>query len=230
MLTLYSYPALFGVSDNNPYGLKVATFMRLAKLDFIAEQVMDTKNAPRGQLPYLVDDKTIVTNSNDIIQYLTEKYAISLDHDLTPSQKNTDFLVRRMLDEHLYWVMSYSRWQDDHNWQAFKAEFFKNFPHLTEEMLAQAKAYNAQRYHFQGIGRFEPHDVYKQGIDDLRVLHELLGAQDYFFGNKPHTIDACIYGFLANIFYFDIGTPLKQYMIESQNLAAFCDRIKSLIA
>ena len=28
MLTLYSYPALFGVSDNNGYGLKVFAFLR----------------------------------------------------------------------------------------------------------------------------------------------------------------------------------------------------------
>ena len=30
MLTLYSYPALFGVADNNAYGLKVFAFLKLA--------------------------------------------------------------------------------------------------------------------------------------------------------------------------------------------------------
>jgi hypothetical protein len=30
MLTLYSYPELFGVADNNAYGLKVFAFLRLA--------------------------------------------------------------------------------------------------------------------------------------------------------------------------------------------------------
>ena len=30
MLTLYSYPELFGVADNNGYGLKVFAFLRLA--------------------------------------------------------------------------------------------------------------------------------------------------------------------------------------------------------
>jgi hypothetical protein len=29
MLTLYSYPELFGVADNNGYGLKVFAFLRL---------------------------------------------------------------------------------------------------------------------------------------------------------------------------------------------------------
>jgi hypothetical protein len=52
MLTLYSYPDLFGVADNNPYGLKVYAFLKLCKLAFRHEHVLDTKNAPRGQLPY----------------------------------------------------------------------------------------------------------------------------------------------------------------------------------
>ena len=34
MIVLYSYPELFGVADNNGYGLKVFAFMRLAGLPF----------------------------------------------------------------------------------------------------------------------------------------------------------------------------------------------------
>src|SRR4051812_14437971 len=32
MLTLFSYPDLFGVADNNPYGLKVFAFLKLCGL------------------------------------------------------------------------------------------------------------------------------------------------------------------------------------------------------
>ncbi len=50
MLTLFSYPGLFGVADNNPYGLKVYAFLRLCKLPFRHEHVFDARAAPRGQL------------------------------------------------------------------------------------------------------------------------------------------------------------------------------------
>ena len=53
MLTLYSYPDLFGVADNNPYGLKVYAFLNLCKLAFRHEHILDAAKAPRGQLPYL---------------------------------------------------------------------------------------------------------------------------------------------------------------------------------
>jgi|SRR5213080_249507 len=51
MLTLYSYPELFGVADNNGYGLKVFAFLRLAGVPFRHEHIFDASSAPRGQLP-----------------------------------------------------------------------------------------------------------------------------------------------------------------------------------
>ena len=51
MLTLYSYPELFGVADNNGYGLKVFAFLRLAGVPFWHEHIFDASSAPRGQLP-----------------------------------------------------------------------------------------------------------------------------------------------------------------------------------
>ena len=52
MLTLFSYPDLYGVADNNPYGLKVYAFLKLCKLAFRHEHILDTKNAPRGQFEF----------------------------------------------------------------------------------------------------------------------------------------------------------------------------------
>ena len=66
MLTLYSYPTLFGVADNNGYGLKVFAFMRLAGVSFKHEHIFDASKAPRGQLPYIVDDGEIIGDSETI--------------------------------------------------------------------------------------------------------------------------------------------------------------------
>ena len=45
MLTLYSYPELFGVADNNGYGLKVFAFLKLAGVPFTHEHVFDASAA-----------------------------------------------------------------------------------------------------------------------------------------------------------------------------------------
>ena len=74
MITLYSYPKLFGVADNNGYGLKVFAFMRLAGVPFRHEHIFDASAAPRGQLPYIVDGSGSIGDSETIIAYLIKAF------------------------------------------------------------------------------------------------------------------------------------------------------------
>ena len=74
MITLYSYPTLFGVADNNGYGLKVFAFLRLVGLPFVHEHIFDASAAPRGQLPYMVDDGETIGDSETILAHLIGKY------------------------------------------------------------------------------------------------------------------------------------------------------------
>ena len=73
MITLYSYPELFGVADNNSYGLKVFAFLRLTGLPFTHEHIFDASAAPRGQLPYVVDDGEAIGDSEIIISHVKDK-------------------------------------------------------------------------------------------------------------------------------------------------------------
>ena len=155
MLTLYSYPELFGVADNNGYGLKVFAFLKLAGVPFVHEHIFDASAAPRGQLPYVVDDGETIGDSETIVAHVIRKHGLAIDAALTPSQRTTNHLVTRMLDD-LYWVMSYSRWKDERYFPAFRDGFIAQHPQLDAAGLNKAREYNAQRYHFQGIGRYAP--------------------------------------------------------------------------
>ena len=172
MLTLYSYPTLFGVADNNGYGLKVYAFLKLAGVPFIHEHIFDASAAPRGQLPYIVDDGETIGDSEAIIAHLIRQKSLSINSALTTSQRDTDLLITRMLDD-LYWVMSYSRWKDDRYFPAFRDALKREHPRLMDESLDKAREYNFQRYYFQGIGRYSPEDAYTRGLADLGVLARL---------------------------------------------------------
>src|SRR5215217_1957246 len=116
MITLYSYPELFGVADNNGYGLKVFAFLRLAGVPFTHQHIFDASAAPRGQLPYIDDDGEAIGDS--------------------------DSIIARMLDD-LYWVMSYSRWKDEQFWPAFHDALRREHPSLTEGGLRKAREFNS---------------------------------------------------------------------------------------
>jgi glutathione S-transferase len=228
MITLYSYPELFGVADNNGYGLKVFAFMRLAGVPFKHEHIFDASKAPRGQLPYIVDDGETVGDSETIIAYLIRKHALSIDAGLTAAQRGQNLLITRTLDD-LYWVMSYSRWKDERYYPAFRDALLREHSAVTVEGLQKAKEFNFQRYHYAGIGRYPPEAAYARGLADLGALAHLIPADGYVHGSKPTSIDAGIYGFIANIWFYSIDTPLKAFVASQQNLVRHCTAIHEAV-
>jgi glutathione S-transferase len=228
MITLYSYPELFGVADNNGYGLKVFALLRLTKIPFIHEHIFDASAAPRGQLPYIVDDGETIGDSETIIAHLIRKHRLTIDAGLDAHQRGLSLLVTRLLDD-LYWVMSYSRWKDDRFWPAFRAALMREHPMLTEEGMHKAREFNFQRYHFQGIGRYAPEAAYVRGLADLAVLADLIPDGGYVHGGNPTSVDAGIYGFIANIYFYAIDTPLKQFVVSRPNLVRHCTAIHEAV-
>ena len=156
------------------------------------------------------------------------RYALPIDNGLTASQRNTDQLIRGMLDD-LYWVMSYSRWKDERFWPLFRDALLRTHPGITEAALEAARAYNFKRYRYQGISRYERDEVYARGIADLRVLADLVPASGFLFGVKPSSCDAAIYGFIANIYFYEIDTPLKEFLLSWPNLVAHCRAVQTAL-
>jgi glutathione S-transferase len=228
MITLFSYPELYGVADNNPFGLKVVAFLRLCDLTFEQEHIFDAKAAPRGQLPYIVDDGETIGDSDPIIAHLIAKYRLTIDDSLTTAQRDTGHLVRRMLDG-FYWVISYSRWRDPQFWPLFRDAILGAHPQVTADGMETAQKYNFQRYYYQGIGRYEAADVYSKGLADLQVLADLIGGNEFVFGDRPSSVDAAVYGFLANIYCYDIDTPLKRFIVSRDNLVSYCERLHARV-
>ncbi|MET0675380.1 MAG: glutathione S-transferase family protein [Bradyrhizobium sp.] len=228
MLTLYSYPELFGAADNNGYGLKVYAFLKLAGVPFRHEHIFDASAAPRGQLPYIVDDGETIGDSETIIAHLVGKYRLTIDAELTTAQRRTNHLVTRMLDD-LYWVMSYSRWKDDRFFPAFRDGFMAQHSQIDAAGMNKARDYNAQRYHFQGIGRYPPDQAYARGLADLQVLADLVPAEGFVHGAKPTSIEAGVYGFVANIHFLPIPTPLKDFVTAHGNLVRHCEAIHAMV-
>ena len=74
-----------------------AAFLKLAGLPFIHRHVFDASAAPRGQLPYIVDDSEAIGDSDTIIAHLLGKHRLALDGELTAAQRN---LVRHCSEIH----------------------------------------------------------------------------------------------------------------------------------
>ena len=69
-----------------------------------------------------------------------------------------------------------------------------------------------------------------RGLADLGALADLIPAQGYVHGDKPTSIDAGIYGFIANIYFYDIDTPLKHFVVAHDNIVRHCREIHEAVS
>ena len=154
---------------------------------------------------------------------------MNLDARLTGAQRDADLMVTRLLDD-LYWVMSYSRWKDEAYWPQFRELLMSEHANLTVEDLHEAREFNFQRYYYQGVGRFTPGEAYARGVADLGVLARLVPEAGFVHGDTPCVIDAAIYGFIANIYFLPIETPLRRLVASAAGLVRHCTQIHAAIA
>jgi len=84
---------------------------------------------------------------------------------------------------------------------------------------------NLKRYYFQGIGRYPATAAYARGLADLQVLVNVVPADGYVHGPMPSSIDAAIYGFMGKIYFYEIETPLKQFVTSQPNLVRHCTAV-----
>jgi glutathione S-transferase len=133
--------------------------------------------------------------------------------------------MRRLMEEHLYWVMGYARYVEEEVWKQYKDVFFGRLGY-TPAAIDQIRENMRTYLHGQGVGRHSRAEVYALGNADLTALSAYLEDRPYFLGKKPTALDATAYGFLANIYYVGYETPLEAHAKALPNLRAYCERMR----
>lgn len=227
MITLYQLPRYWNIPNPSQFCVKLETYLRMAGLAYQTAETLPLF-APRRKLPYIDDNGTRVADSRLIVDYLTDNYGDTLDRHLSIEQQASAKAWQRLLEEHLYWVIMYSRWNyTDANWQANKQAIFSGLPMILSELTASAYRYRIKaQIRGQGMARLKPDEVFKLGNEDIAALSRFLGNKTYFMGDKPAAIDASAYGMLINIIACPIESPVKDYALNQQNIVDYCQRMQ----
>ena len=125
----------------------------------------DLQNAPKGKFPYIEDNGKTIADSSFIIEYLKATYGDTLgDHLFGPRDQAIAHSLRRMMEENLYWVLTYSQWQEEAAWEAYKPVILGTLP-PTERQIAETQFREVVRgyLHAQGMGRHSRAEVYATG-------------------------------------------------------------------
>jgi len=227
MIKLLQFPSYFGLPNASPFCLKLETYLRMANVPFQIVSVADPRKSPKGKLPCLLDGERLLTDSSLIIDHLKKTHGDPLDTQLTPQQKAQALALQRMLEEHLYWTVLYSRWVEPANWLILKQEFFGKLPFPLQKLIpALIRKRVIKDLHAHGTGRHSSQELYQLGLADLAAVQATLADQAYVLGQEPTSIDASVYAFLVNIMEVPIASPLKDYAKKQTNFVDYCARMK----
>ena len=83
VIVLHQFAPAFGLPNASPFCMKLETYLRLAGLPYRLANDGDVFKAPKGKLPYIDDDGTLVADSSFIIDHLKARYGDRLDTALT---------------------------------------------------------------------------------------------------------------------------------------------------
>ena len=78
---------------------------------------------------------------------------------------------------------------------------------------------------YQGTGRQNLDEVIHQGCKSIDALTEILGDKAFFLGDKPTSVDATAFAFIANLLMSPVNDSLKQHTLKIDTIRAYCDRM-----
>lgn len=231
MIQLHQYKPAWELMNISPFCMKVEVFLCLNKLPYQTITLPDPRKSPKGKLPYIKDGNTTLADSSLIFDYLIDHYQLTIDQQLTPQQRTLSIALQRLIEDHLYWIIVYSRWIEKPAWQQIKSDYFGSLPPLIKHLVpAIVKRSVKQALHGQGLGRHNQEEIYRLGIKDLNALKTQLDQHPFLLDTpEPTSIDSIGYAFIANILLAPIDSPLKQYAEQSHCFQDYCDRMANTL-
>eukprot|EP00747_Dinoflagellata_sp_TGD_P194554 gnl/TRDRNA2_/TRDRNA2_62100_c0_seq1.p1 gnl/TRDRNA2_/TRDRNA2_62100_c0~~gnl/TRDRNA2_/TRDRNA2_62100_c0_seq1.p1 ORF type:complete len:265 (-),score=51.18 gnl/TRDRNA2_/TRDRNA2_62100_c0_seq1:71-865(-) len=200
------------VPDISPFVGKLLAHLVLTGTEFTVNRMVDKEERPtppKGKHPYVkFPDGKLVGDSQMIIEELVSRTQTSLDEKLSSKQQALSHLVRRTLEESMYWNwVIEKRWRRKGNFQKVTApRYFADmlpgflgpcFGCITGLIRNQVvKAYDGQ-----GDGRHSEVEATKLATEDLRAIELSMGNGPFFHGEEKSSIDAVLYAFVGGFLY-----------------------------
>jgi glutathione S-transferase len=225
VITLYAFGPAFGLPDPSPFVTKAEMLLKLSGLAYRTD-TGGFRKAPKGKLPYIDDEGTIVADSTFIRFHLERKHGIDFDAGLSPEQKAIAWAVEKMCEDHLYWAAVHDRWIDDGNFEKGPARFFDKAPAPVRPLLkAFIRRQVRKQLKGQGMGRHRPEEIAQLGKRDVDALAAVLGDRPYLMGDEPCGADATAFAFAAGVLCPVFESPTRRAAEGHRNLVAYRDRM-----
>ncbi|XP_013916252.1 PREDICTED: metaxin-3 isoform X1 [Thamnophis sirtalis] len=211
------------------------TYARFSGAPLKISIIDHTWNAPRGSIPLLISDDIVISQPAKILNFL-RKQKYNADYELSSKDGADTLAYIALLEEKLHPAMLYTFWiEADNYYNMTKPWFASRIPFPLSWYLPRKMSRDALNRilltkggpPLYSITEIEV-QIYRDAKECLNLLSNRLGSSPFFFGNKPTTLDAFVFGFLAPLYKAPfLKVQLQEHLKQLPNLCHFCDDILS---
>jgi glutathione S-transferase len=226
MLVLETFGPQWGLTDPSPFVTKAVVLLEMSGLDYETKPG-DPRKTPKGKLPVLHDNGTVVPDTTFIRQHLEQVHGIDFDRGLNDKQKAVGWSVAKTLEDNLYWAVVHERWTIEENFDKGPRQFFTVVPAPLRPLIIWMVRRQVNRDLWgHGMSRHSADEILSLGKSSLDAVAAILGEQSYLMGDDPCGADACVYAFVSNVLCDHFDSTLRQAAIEHPNLVAYSKRME----
>ena len=225
-ITLFMFSPMWGLPTHGPYGLKLATWLRVAGIEHRVVHEDDPRKGPNKKSPWIEIDAKRIGDSELVIEHLVDRLGIDPDRHLTALQRAQSLAIRRMFEEHFGPIYDYSFFVLDEGWEHARAHFAFLPALLRAVALPMIRSDFRKEAWIKGIGRHDREQVAKMAAADIDAVATMLGDQPFLFGDEPTLADCTVYGFLALILWSPIDSAPKAHLETLPRMVAYCERMR----
>jgi glutathione S-transferase len=212
---------------SGPFPLKLCTFMRMAGIPHEIVIENDPRKGPKGKSPWIEYGDTRMGDSSIIIEHLCKRFGVDLDAHLTAEERARALMIQRAVEEHYHQAFEHQLFLGRGGAERL-AEYVSTLPSVLRFIVPRVLTKQLRKQlHARGLGRHDENEIIAQGKADLDALSRLLGDSRFFLGDRPSSIDACVFGFLGVSIYVNGDNPLFSHAASLGNLKAYCERMRA---
>jgi glutathione S-transferase len=228
-IRVFVFGAGWGIpfATSGPFPLKLITWLRMAGLEHEVVVENDPRKGPKGKSPWIEYDGTRMGDSSIIIAHLAGLFSVDLDAHLSADERARALMVQRAVEEHYHQAYEHQLFLGKGGAERL-AEFASTLPPVLRWIVPRVLLKQLRtQLHARGIGRHDESEIIAQGTADLDALSQLLGERPYFMGDRPSSIDCCVFGFLGVSVYVNGDNPLFSHAASLRNLKSYCERMRA---